>query len=120
MSMLTQKKVKDDFDEIFGDDIAAVNAFIAGNREGCTVKSIETPDLSVKRIREDLNLTQAEFAQQYGFSVRTVENWEFNESRGKPLKKGVAGLFLRLIDKYPREIADLVQKTLSKELSSTM
>lgn len=36
----------------------------------------ETLAKRIKRAREDANLTQAEFAERLGVSVRTLQNWE--------------------------------------------
>jgi len=64
--------------EKFEDDI---DAWREGKLELVTRKFVvqAPPDYSgqdIKRIREDLNMSQAEFARLIGVSTRTVESWE--------------------------------------------
>lgn len=53
--------------------------------------------IDVKRIRKKLGMSQGEFAETYGFSVRTVQEWE----QGRSVPQGAAKNFLVVLDKEP-------------------
>ncbi len=50
-------------------------------------------DKEIKQIREDLNLTQKNFAVVLGVSTKTVEAWE----SGRNIPQGTAQRFLQLL-----------------------
>ena len=58
------------------------------------------PAPNVKAIRQKLGLSQAEFAQQFGFSVRTVQQWE--QRRAVPDRPG--RILLRVIETAPQAV----------------
>lgn len=60
--------------------------------------------VDLKAIRAKLGLSQSEFARRYGFSVRTLQDWELG--RSKP--PSAARAYLIVIDRYP----DAVEKAL--------
>jgi putative transcriptional regulator len=53
--------------------------------------------VDVKAIRKRLGLTQAAFAQRYGFELSSIRNWE----QGRRYPEGPARLLLMVIDKEP-------------------
>jgi putative transcriptional regulator len=55
---------------------------------------------NVKAIRHKLGLSQAEFAQQFGFSVRTVQQWE----QGRAVPDRPARILLRVIETAPQAV----------------
>jgi putative transcriptional regulator len=57
-------------------------------------------EIDVKSIRNKLHLNQQEFAQQFGLTVKAVQNWE--QHRRTP--EGPARVLLTLIDKIPDDI----------------
>jgi putative transcriptional regulator len=63
-----------------------------------TVRVPETVD--VKAIRKRLGLTQAAFAQRYGFELSSIRNWE----QGRRQPEGPARLLLLVIDKEPEAV----------------
>jgi putative transcriptional regulator len=66
---------------------------------------VTIPDeIDVKHIREDMGMSQSEFAQHFGFSVRTLQDWE----QGRRVPTGVAKNFLILLQRAP----DMVRETL--------
>jgi len=67
-------------------------------RRACRVYN--PPVLDVKAIRHKLGLSQAEFAQQFGFSVRTVQQWE----QGRAIPDRPARILLRVIDTAPQAV----------------
>jgi len=66
------------------------------------VLNLPTPD--VKKIRLRLDLSQAEFAERFGLSHRTVQQWE--QHRSEPDQP--ARLLLHLIERSPAKISLLV------------
>ena len=86
---------------------------ISSVREGGAILRGEVPasrrfklePLQVKHIREDYGLTQEEFATLLGISVSTLRNWE--QGRRKP--EGPALVLLRVAEKHPEAILDVVQ-----------
>jgi putative transcriptional regulator len=60
--------------------------------------------VDVKAIRSKLGLSQSGFSNRYGFSVRTLQDWELG--RTKP--PSAARAYLIVIDRYP----DTVEKAL--------
>jgi putative transcriptional regulator len=62
--------------------------------------------LQVKRIRDSYGLTQEKFAALLGISVGTLRNWE--QGRRKP--EGTALILLKVAEKHPEAILDVVQQ----------
>jgi putative transcriptional regulator len=61
----------------------------------------------VKAIRTKLNLTQAQFAGRFGFSINTLRHWE----QGCRVPKGPTRAYLLVINRNPKA----VQKALRAE-----
>jgi transcriptional regulator with XRE-family HTH domain len=51
----------------------------------------------VRRIREKFGLTQDEFAERFGLSLRTVQEWE----QGRAMPEGPARILLAVIEREP-------------------
>lgn len=64
----------------------------------------ETPT-SVKEIRERYHLTQAEFAELLGVSLRTYQNWE----QGRREPEGPVKVLLKIAAVHPEAILDTVR-----------
>ena len=63
--------------------------------------TVRVPDtVDVKAIRKRLGLTQAAFAQRYGFELSSIRNWE----QGRRQPEGPARLLLLVIDKEPEAV----------------
>jgi putative transcriptional regulator len=58
------------------------------------------PAPNVKAIRRKLGLSQAAFARQFGFSVRTVQQWE----QGRAVPDRPARILLRVIETDPQAV----------------
>lgn len=65
---------------------------------------IEPPD--VKGIREQYKLTQVEFAQLMGISLKTLQNWE----QGRRAPHGPARVLLQIAEKRPDAVWDVVRE----------
>ena len=79
-------------------------AFAQGVRNGYAVHVPVTID--VKAIREKVRMTQDEFARQYGFSKRSLEQWE----QGRRTPTGASRAFLVVIASEP----EAVQRALAR------
>ena len=55
---------------------------------------------NVGLLRRKLGLSQSEFASKFGFSVRTVQEWE----QGRALPDRPARILLRVIEKSPKTV----------------
>ncbi|MDQ2949033.1 MAG: helix-turn-helix domain-containing protein [Acidobacteriota bacterium] len=83
---------------------------IAGLKEGVEflcgevalpVRLVHVPDpVDVKSIREHLALSQAEFAQAYGFNPRTVQEWE----QGRATPDLAVRAYLTVIERNPEAV----------------
>ena len=75
---------------------------MAHGRDWRRVVMPRVPD--VQAIRRKLGMSQSEFATRFGFSVRTVQEWE----QGRALPDRPARILLRVIEKSPRTVARAV------------
>ena len=80
-------------------------AFARGARDGYAVHVPATID--VKAIREKVSMSQDEFARQYGFSKRSLEQWE----QGRRTPSGASRAFLAVIAREP----DAVHRALARD-----
>ena len=83
-------------------------AFAKGEDNGATVHIPEK--INVRRIRKKLNMTQNEFADYFGVSVRTLQDWE--QCRRVP--SGAARNLLLVIDHDPVTVNQALTKTSNK------
>ncbi|MCH8944291.1 MAG: helix-turn-helix domain-containing protein [Proteobacteria bacterium] len=65
-----------------------------------TLKRYKIDSPNVKLIRDDLGMTQGEFALFLSISVRTLEKWE----QGTRNPDGAANTLLRVIEKEPTAV----------------
>jgi putative transcriptional regulator len=56
--------------------------------------------LDVRALRRKLGLSQAQFASKFGFSLRTLQEWE----QGRALPDRPARILLRVIEKSPKTV----------------
>lgn len=68
------------------------------------LRAIPFDRLDIKHIRAKYNLTQEQFAIMLGISVRTLRNWE----QGRRVPEGPAMVLLRVADKNPKVILDVI------------
>jgi len=64
------------------------------------VYEIKPPE--IKMVRENLNVSQSEFALMIGVSVRTLQNWE----QGRRQPEGPAKALLRIASKNPSAVLE--------------
>ena len=81
-------------------------AYVQGDPARGRAHTVRVPTtIDVKAIWQRLGLTQAVFAQRYGFALSSVRNWE----QGRRQPEGPARVLLLVIDKEP----DAVQRALA-------
>jgi putative transcriptional regulator len=68
------------------------------NRDWRKVINPRAPD--VRALREKLRLSQSQFASKFGFSLRTVQEWE----QGRAIPDRPARILLRVIEKSPKTV----------------
>ena len=73
-------------------------AFADGEDNGSVAHIPE--EIDTARIRKKINLSQSQFAQYFGVSVRTVQEWE----QGRVVPSGAARAFLTVIDREPEAV----------------
>ncbi len=72
--------------------------WVNGRAHHCVV---HIPDeIDVARIRKKVGMSQSEFATQYGFSFRTVQQWE----QGRAIPSGATRAYLLVIDREPEAV----------------
>ncbi len=83
------------FDELV-ESINQMGEIIHGKRKASRV--FEFPDVAIKELREEVGLSQSEFALLIGVSKRTLENWE----QGRRTPTGPAKALLRILKADPK------------------
>lgn len=78
--------------------LGEIDAFLSGNTAGAKVTL--PAEVDVKRIRKNLNMTQARFSDTFGFSLDAVKHWE----SGRRTPESSARAFLTVIDKEPAAV----------------
>lgn len=87
----------------------AKNKMVEGARQALAIargrltkgSRVHTPeDLDVRAIRARTKLSQTQFAARFGFSVRTLQEWE----QGREIPTGAARALLRVIAHEPAAV----------------
>jgi DNA-binding transcriptional regulator YiaG len=73
---------------------------------GVNAFPIEPPEIDVRRVRERLGLSQAEFSIRFGLELDTVQNWEQGRYRPDP----AAQILLSVIEAYPECVDSVLTK----------
>jgi putative transcriptional regulator len=80
------------------------------------MRRVYNPPLpDVKAIRGKLRLSQAAFAKRFGFSIRTVQQWE----QGRAVPDRPARILLRVIDTAPEVVEHALAPWTLRPLSSS-
>ena len=77
--------------------------FAEGKRIGATV--FKPSEIDVKALRQNIGMTQVEFAAAFGISVGTLRQWE----RGNRTPRGPALVLLNLVHKAPQTILRVLE-----------
>jgi len=75
---------------------------VAGKRLVGAMREVQTLEFArrLRAVREDLALSQSEFAEQFGMSLRSLQEWE--QARRLPDLAVLA--YLRVIERNPRAV----------------
>ena len=77
--------------------------YARGDRRGFKTPRIRSVD--VQRVRRGLGLSQQGFADLFGVSLRTLQNWE----QGHRQPEGPARVLLRVIERKPAAVFDALR-----------
>ncbi len=80
-------------------------AFAEGRAAPETYRVHIPEEIDVRHIRKRFHMSQAQFAREFGFSVRTLQEWE----QGRSVPRGVSKHFLLVLQKEP----DAVRRALT-------
>ncbi len=75
-------------------------AFAKGKAKKTDYRVHIPAEIDVKKIRQKFHMSQARFAKHFGFSVRTLQEWE----QGRSVPRGVAKHFLVVLNKEPEAV----------------
>jgi len=76
-------------------------AYAKGQTKGAQSHKVKIPkQVDVRAIRVKLHMTRNEFAEHFGFSIRTLEKWE----QGARQPEGAARAYLVVIAKNPKAV----------------
>ena len=92
-----KRTTDEDIDKMIASD-AYTAPDMARGRDWRRALMPRVPD--VQSIRRKLGMSQSEFATRFGFSVRTVQEWE----QGRAFPDRPARILLRVIEKSPKTV----------------
>ncbi len=75
-------------------------AFAEGRADPKTYRVHIPEEIDVRHIRERFHMSQGQFAREFGFSVRTLQEWE----QGRSVPSGVSRHFLLVLQKEPEAV----------------
>ncbi len=80
-------------------------AYAKGQKKGAKTHKIKVPkQVDVRAIRDKLHMTRREFADKFGFSIRTLEKWE----QGIRLPETSARAYLTVITHKPKIVESIL------------
>jgi putative transcriptional regulator len=94
-------------DRLFSELLESVReggAILRGERQASRTFRAEEPDVAA--IRSAYGLSQSQFAELLGISVRTLQNWE----QGRRSPQGAARVLLQVAAKHPEAILSVVHE----------
>ena len=92
-------------DDLFAELLESVRqggAILRGKRRPSRAFRFDEPD--VRALRESYGLSQAKFAALMGISPGTLRNWE----QGRRRPEGSARVLLRVVERHPQAVLDVV------------
>ena len=85
--------------------LAEALAYAEGEADESAYRVHVPKRIDVKAIRARLDMTQAEFAGRFGFSVNTLRHWE----QGSRQPEGPTRAYLLVIDRAPKAVQKALQ-----------
>ncbi len=90
-------------------------AYAKGDQSRARVTEYNVPQsIDVKKVREQLGMTQPEFALKFGFSLGTLRQWE----QGRRSPEGPARVLLTVISHRPEAVTKALEAEARKVASS--
>ena len=81
-------------------------SYAKGAPANVRITRYQVPDnIDVKKLREDLGMSQAEFALRFGFSLGTLRQWE----QGRRYPDGAARVLLTVISHSPDAVKEALE-----------
>ena len=81
-----------------------LESYTQGKRDAPVTEYVVPVSVNVQVIRQNLNLSQTQFAKKYGFPVGTLRNWE----QGRRVPEGAARTFLQIIQSDPTAVDNIL------------
>jgi putative transcriptional regulator len=95
--------MKDDLFRELEASVREAGAILRGEKPPSRTFVVDNPD--VKELRGSFRLSQTEFAQLLGISVKTLRNWE----QGRRRPDGPARVLLQVAARHPEAVWDAVR-----------
>ena len=92
-------KKKSAFEKIM-DGLNDAIAFAEGDSTRGVIRKVEVRNVDISALRRRLGLSQSRFAAIFGFSPKTIRNWE----QGIRQPEGPAKVLLRVIEREPEAV----------------
>lgn len=84
---------------------ADLEAYFSGDESRVAIQTIRVPeDIDVKSVRENLALSQRQFAEIFGFNLSTLQSWERIKNRRKPTR--TARVLLTALQRKPEAVLE--------------
>ncbi len=81
-------------------------AWTNGQNDAVRTTVVQIPKVDVRKIRQEMGLSQAEFATKFGFSLATLRNWE----QGRAIPDTPTRVLLAVIAKHPDAVEDVLRR----------
>ena len=80
-------------------------AHAKGDQSVARVRVVRVPEqVDVRAIRQQLQLSQREFAGRFGFSLDALQNWE----QGRRFPDSTARILLKVIEHHPESVEEVL------------
>lgn len=85
------------------DGLGEAIAHTRGDHSVARVRIVRVPEqVDVRAIRQQLNMSQREFARRFGFGLDALQNWE----QGRRFPDSTARVLLKVIEHHPESVED--------------
>ena len=101
MKNIKKKKQRHQSHDTLLDSLNEVLEDVSGTKK-LDSRILDVEDINVHDIREKYHLTQMEFSKTFGFSLRTLQQWE----QGRRRPHGSARVLLKVIDYAPEVVSE--------------
>ena len=84
---------------------ADISAYLAGDESRVVTTTVRIPDdIDVKSIRENMALSQSQFARLFGIRLSVVQSWERTVDRKRPSR--ATRVFLTVLERRPGAVLE--------------